>query len=261
MKKSIEDQIAASPSTRITDYFSQGFNIVFKRPLLFVGFIVMFYLISFGISMVPFGGMAFSFFLQPLLMVGCFIVADRINYQEPVEFGNFFDGFRGNMSNILVANLLMFLMLIVPIGLLVGGIVYALGVPFLQSLMAERTPDFDAFQSLPAGAIVLFLVGFIAMFYLSLSYMFVLLMAKFKDLGPWQALEASRKLVGKNFLSFIGFALLGGLVNLAGVLLLVVGVLITMPATYVALYVAFDDLVKAREDESEEEAIIDHFIA
>lgn len=261
MKKSIEEQIAASPAPRITDYYSQGFNILFKQPGMFIGFIIIFFLINFGVSLVPLGGLVFSFFFQPLLIVGCFIVADKINYQERVEFGNFFDSFRGNMSNILVTNLLMAVMYIIPMGLLVAGIILAFGLPFIQAVLEQSTPDIDSFSGFSAGAMILFLLGFIIVMYLAVSYMFALHMAKFKELGPWESLEASRKLIGKNFGSFFLFALLGGLINLAGALLLLIGLLFTIPATYIAMYVAFDDMVKAREDHNEEDAIIDHFIA
>ncbi len=260
MKKSIEESIAASPAPRITDYFSQGFNIVFKKPGFFVGFILIFFAINFGISLIPLGNYVFSFFFQPLLLVGCYVVADRINYQEDVEFSYFFDGFRNKMGNILLTNLLMVVILIVPMLLIFGGVFYAFGLSNLEALLMGRTPDYSTFSGLTGTSIALFIIGFIIFAYFGISYALALHMARFKDLSPWESLEASRKLIGKNFLSFFMFFILAFLVNLAGALLLLVGLLVTIPATYVALYIAFDDLVKAREEQDADDRIMDHFI-
>jgi uncharacterized membrane protein len=258
----IEESIAKSPSPRVTDYFSQGFNIFFKKPWLFIGFILIFFGINFGLSIIPFGGLVFSIFFQPLLMIGLYVVADRINYQEDVEFSYFFDGFRGDMGKVIVANLLMFLMFLVPLALLFGGFFSVLGFDNIVAAMSQRPQDVDpdAVANIGVAAGIMIFIAVLLIMYLGFSYTFVLHMVRFKDLSGWQALEASRKLVGKHFFSIFLFALLGAIINLAGILLLVVGLLITIPATLIATYVAFDDLVLAR-DAAAEDDIIDHFIS
>jgi hypothetical protein len=262
LKMYIEESIAKSPSPRITDYFSQGFNIFFKKPWLFVGFILIFFGINFGLSIIPFGGLVFSIFFQPLLMIGLYVVADRINYQEEVEFSYFFDGFRGDIGKVIVANLLMFLMFLVPLALLFGGFVSVLGLDNLIAAASQKPEDVDieSIANFSAGAGIMIFIGVLLIMYLGFSYTFVLHMVRFKNLSGWQALEASRKLVGKHFLSIFLFAFLGAIINLAGILLLVVGLLVTIPASLIATYVAFDDLVKARDTEAEDE-IMDHFIS
>lgn len=260
MPKPIEESIAQSKSPRISDYFSQGFNIVFKAPALFVIATVVFFVITIGLSYIPFlGSIANSLIVQPLLLMGFFIAADRINHLESIEFATFFEGFKFDVGRVIIANLLMSLLIFIPLILIVTSLFYMVGLEFFTAIFEERVEDI-VFPEISGGLALIALVGFLGVIYLSLSYMFVLHMLRFKNLGAWDSLEASRKFVGKHFGGFILFLLFAILVNMAGALLLGIGLLVTIPATYCALYVAFDDMIGARNLD-EQDKIMDHFIA
>lgn len=64
-----------------------------------------------------------------------------------------------------------------------------------------------------------------------------------KKLDFWEAMEASRKASSGHVFELVIFVLLIGLINLLGVLTCVVGLLITVPLTFVATALAYDDLV------------------
>ncbi|MDZ7370928.1 MAG: hypothetical protein ONB12_07160 [candidate division KSB1 bacterium] len=64
-----------------------------------------------------------------------------------------------------------------------------------------------------------------------------------KRLDFWQAMEASRKAVSGLGFEMTLFVILSGLVNIAGALLCLVGLLVTVPLTFAAAAVAYDDLV------------------
>jgi uncharacterized membrane protein len=57
----------------------------------------------------------------------------------------------------------------------------------------------------------------------------------------WQAMEASRKLVSRDYFGFVAFGLLLGAINFLGLMLLGVGVVITIPATSYAMTAAYLD--------------------
>jgi len=50
-------------------------------------------------------------------------------------------------------------------------------------------------------------------------------------------------LIKKDWFAFFGFFILLGLINILGFLLLGVGLLVTIPATYCAIYAAYEDIV------------------
>lgn len=79
--------------------------------------------------------------------------------------------------------------------------------------------------------------------YLAVAYTFVPLFIVFGKIEFWDGMEFSRKLVTKKWWNIFGFVLLLMLINMAGALAFLVGLLFTIPITYCAIYVAFEDIV------------------
>lgn len=89
------------------------------------------------------------------------------------------------------------------------------------------------------GAVLLLIPGI----YLAVGYTLVSLFIWFGNKDFWDAMELSRKLVTKKWFAFFGFAIVLGLINLAGIIALGVGIFVTIPATVIAMYAAYDDIV------------------
>ena len=69
-------------------------------------------------------------------------------------------------------------------------------------------------------------------------------------------------LIARNWLLFIIFMIVAGLIAASGLLLCLVGILYTAPAMTCAQFFAFSDATGILEDpENQEPDIIDHFIA
>jgi uncharacterized membrane protein len=79
--------------------------------------------------------------------------------------------------------------------------------------------------------------------YIAVSYSFAVQIAIDWELDFWEALEASRKLISKNWFSMFGFILVLTLINMAGILALGVGIIFTAPLTICTLLVAYDDIL------------------
>ncbi len=80
--------------------------------------------------------------------------------------------------------------------------------------------------------------------YLAVGYGIAVPMLLFLKLEFWDSMEASRKVIGKNFFSWLGFFIvvwLGALI--IGVLACGVGLLFTMPVAILATYCAFADVM------------------
>jgi uncharacterized membrane protein len=87
--------------------------------------------------------------------------------------------------------------------------------------------------------------------YLGVGYLFSLLFVLFGGFDFWTAMEISRKLVHTNWWKFFGFVLILLLINIGGFLCLVVGLLVTIPLTYLSVYVLFEELTIDAADEVE----------
>ena len=99
--------------------------------------------------------------------------------------------------------------------------------------------------SLVSGVLILLgcVLFLIPGLYLAVAYAFALPLVLDKKMNFWDAMEFSRKLISKNWFSFFGFMLVLALINFAGVLLLGVGLLVTIPLSVCAIAAAYADIV------------------
>jgi hypothetical protein len=117
---------------------------------------------------------------------------------------------------------------------------------------------FDGFQlfvplllaSLIVG--IFTIIGFIFLIlpgiYLAIAYLFVNHLIVVYKMEFWPAMEYSRKLVTKNWWQFFGLAIVLGLINVLGALVLGIGLLVTIPASGLAVYAAFESIVGLPEE-------------
>lgn len=107
---------------------------------------------------------------------------------------------------------------------------------------------------------VLIAIGLIALIipgiYLAVGYLFAIQMGIFGGLDPWAAMEWSRKLITRNWWRFFGLLLVLVVLNALGLLLAGIGLLFTLPYTFLVLYAVFEDLT--RDVFSEEETSTTH---
>jgi len=170
--------------------------------------------------------------------------------------------FQDNMGIFVAYTVLMILISVfaafIPFGsLLVSGPLTA-GFYIVANKISKGEPyefgtffkGFDFFvplllYSLIAGIFVA--LGLVALIvpgiYLAVAYTFAPLFVVFGKMEFWDGMEFSRKLVTRNWWNIFGFILLLFLINLAGALAFLVGLLFTIPLTSCAIYAAFEDIV------------------
>ena len=95
---------------------------------------------------------------------------------------------------------------------------------------------------LPVAGII-GIIGLIVAIYLSVSYVFAVPLIIGKKLAFWPAMEASRRLIAKQWFAMFVFILVLGLLNLAGALVLLIGLLITVPLSACAIAAAYESIV------------------
>jgi hypothetical protein len=94
------------------------------------------------------------------------------------------------------------------------------------------------------GCIFLIIPGI----YLAVSYTFACLLILDRKLDFWPAMELSRQTIQRQWFGMFGFLLLILLLNLAGALLLGLGLLFTAPWSVCAITVAYDDIFGLKAD-------------
>ena len=96
--------------------------------------------------------------------------------------------------------------------------------------------------------------------YLAVAYGFGSHLIIFGNIEFWDAMEASRKVITKNWGSLFGFAIVCAFILLGGILALGVGVFVAYPWIACASYVAFADIFKLNNEEDHEDDILDHLV-
>ncbi|MBN1482436.1 hypothetical protein EH223_10385 [candidate division KSB1 bacterium] len=97
--------------------------------------------------------------------------------------------------------------------------------------------------------IIGFIFCIIPGFIIAALYLFTPAFIVEKNLDFWEAMEASRKLVMNHLFEIVIFALILGLINFVGLLLCGIGVIFTVPLTFAAMGIAYDDLVGIEKSE------------
>lgn len=262
MNPNVKESIAQSPKPIASRYISEGFDLFGKKPGMAIVMILVQVAISIVASMVPFAGnIVNNLVLAPLFMLGFYIAFDNFRYGTP-NFNDIFAGFRDNALGAIGVNIVTVLLSIPGVALLTYGYGEIIGWENLEAASAGNQDAIDpSLMDITSGIGWLsILAGLVLMVLLMAPALFSLPMLRFKGLAPMDAVKASFSLVGKHYLSVVGFIILLGLVNFAGALMLGVGLLVTIPASYAAVYAAFDHLVGAR-GENEGDQIINHFIS
>ena len=240
--KSLSGLLANGYETNSVEYIKKGFELFKKDIGSFIGFIVIVAIAQMIVSMIPYIKGIVSTLLGPIF-VGGFIVAQKLDKNEPYTFSNFFDGSKNYVKLFLV--MLIPNLIVGAIFLIVGGWAY-FKIAFLGIKPSFSTSDLNSMlemsRSMTGYAGRASLAGIISIV-ISVLFLFSTFLVLFENFEPVKALDISRKLIGKKFFNWLGFLGLLILFNVAGAICLVVGLLVTIPSTICALYVAYEDVV------------------
>ena len=119
----------------VSSYFGKAWELVKKNLGLFVGYTLVYFLISVVLALIPFIGSIASLVISPSLMIGYYIVADKLHRNEQATFNNFFDGF-SKLGDLFLVYLVYCLFIIGGLLLLIiPGIYLAVAYAFALPLV------------------------------------------------------------------------------------------------------------------------------
>jgi hypothetical protein len=214
-------------------FISRGWELCQSNLGAFIGFTLLTAIIGFVLGLIPLVGTIASAIIGGPLNAGGLIVALKTAKQQPVQFGDFFKGFQN-------AYFVPLLLTSIVIGLLIGLFFIPMGIAIaLIDPSSQQAPN----PTLLGVLIVSMLIGLAGALYLGVSYFFAIPLVIGRRMEFWPAMETSRKIVGRKWVSFFGFALVLGLINFAGALLCGLGLLITAPLSTCAIAAAYERIV------------------
>lgn len=196
----------------IREYIRTGWQTFWQYPAAFIGFsLIIMLALAVLITVqrkIPLIGSLLAAAMTPLY-AGIYIVSAKLLQRQTCTFSDFFSGFHYFQPLVIFG--------------LIFGILGWIGQLFLHYLL------------------LFFLVSLVSLA-LRLLLIFTPFLIIDRRLGLWEAMELSLRTVTRRWPQFLGFIFLGGLLAVAGVIALGIGVLVTFPLFLCALTAAYADL-------------------
>jgi hypothetical protein len=247
------------------DYISKGFNLIGRDAGGFIGYflvIMLLYLASFFIPIV--GPLAFAV-ISPVLIIGFAHVAHRHATGRPTTFNDFFRGFDkfGELFLTALLTTLLAIAFVMPGYIMIFlGAVTATGAGALSgSDFVDPADMLGAFATIFSNGMVIagILLSLIPAAYISVVFSWSTYFVWFYDMRAWDAMQASRRMIHKQFWWMLLFLIAVGFIGVLGFFILFIGVAFTYPAMLCAQYAAFADVTGVEEESGDSADIIDHF--
>lgn len=225
-----EELIARAAPLDILGCFRRSFALWQANllPLAGVTFVVI--MATMLVGVVPIIGSIASLVLTGVFYGGLYYYYLGQMRGERREFADAFAGFTRALAPLALANLLM-----VAITL---GLFLVLLAPWIAYLVLHLKDGGEPHPLAFAGLILCVL----PIIYISVAWTFAYALVIDRGLGPWTALEVSRRVVTRQWLRVFLVLLLGSFLALLGLLGLIIGVFFTLPLFFGAVLYAYEDL-------------------
>jgi hypothetical protein len=236
----IADRLAAQAATfDLFNCLSRSFDLWKSNFLPLVGVTVLALVVQMVANMIPLVG-----FLSGLLLTGVFTGGIYYFYLgkirgEPRDVGDVFAGFTKAFVPLMLTGLVLNLISFVVLAVFFSPLLVAL---FSAGLSA--TPENFELPVLSGFAIGWMIVGFIPMIYLSVSWILAYALVIDQGLGPWTALEVSRRVISRRWFSMFFLLICASILGMLGIIGLFIGVIFTIPLFFGAIMYAYEDLCR-----------------
>lgn len=218
---------------------SRSFDLWKSNFLPLVGVTLLALIVQMVANMIPLVG-----FLSGLLLTGVFTGGIYYFYLgkirgEPRDAGDVFAGFTKAFVPLMLTGLVLNLISFIVLAVFFSPLFVA-----LFSAGLNPTPENFELPVLSGFAIGWMIVGIIPMLYLSVSWILAYALVIDQGLGPWTALEVSRRVIGRRWFSVFFLLICASILGMIGIIGLFIGVIFTIPLFFGAIMYAYEDLCR-----------------
>lgn len=221
---------------------SEGWQLVKPDYGLFILMGLLFAVITIIVSYIPYIGSFLNILISAPLLCGIYIALLMRRRGEIVTFGTMFEGFRSFLPAVLAT-------LIPSLPALILGVVIGLMVNTTAATTASGG-RFPFGQGLSAFLVISAIVVYLIVLVLQILMFFALPLIADRNLGIADAVKLSLEGATKNFGGIFVLLLLEGLLAIAGVLALCIGILFVIPIIYAANIIAYKSVFPDNNDNS-----------
>lgn len=222
-------------------WIADGFELFKKNPPIWMVLFVFYFLILFGITLIPFLGMVVPNLLQPIFIAGLMMGCRDLEKGQELEIRHLFAGFLHNTGQLLTIGALMLIggVIIAGVTMLAGGGTM-LGSVALNGMMGGEPPDVAVGAT--GSMMVALLVALALLTPLLMAYWFAPVLVFFHDIPAPQAMLLSFKASLNNLLPFTVFGTIAFFLMFIGMIPFGLGMLVVMPLILITIYTSYKDV-------------------
>ncbi|ALP52596.1 hypothetical protein Tel_05225 [Candidatus Tenderia electrophaga] len=216
-------------------WFKEGYFYFKQSAGLWVGAIVVFWVIVMVLSLIPLVSILVNLIMP--VFVGGFMLACYKQFQgEGFSLGDVFAGFKTNLGGLLAVGGLYLLGMIVVIAVFMGLMFAQVGGP---GNIAAIAPESGIPVSMPLPMALIFLVMLALMIPLMAAYWFAPALVMLNELSAVQAMRLSLKGCLRNWLAFLLYGLIGLVFAIVATIPLALGWLVLGPVMMGSMFAAY----------------------
>ena len=227
------------PASNGWNWIAEGWTLFKASPGLWIGIIVVFIVIFFAATMVPFVGPIAQNLLMPVFMGGIVAGCQAIDAGGKLEFNHLFEGFRTTFGTLVAVGALYlagFVAILLVVMLITGAGVFAL-------FMAGGGQQPDLAQGGAAlGILLAMLIVFALMIPLVMAVWFAAPLVMFHNLGAVEAMKASFTGCLRNIVPFLVYGVVGLVLSILATIPLGLGWLVLGPVFAASVYTGYRDI-------------------
>ena len=226
------------PASHGWTWIADGWTLYKAAPFLWIGVLIVFWLMLFASALVPLlGGIAASL-LMPVLVAGLLSGCRAIDEGGELRFDHLFDGFREKAGKlVLVGALSIAAGFVVAIVVVVGVVAVALATGM----------NADALTTMgPVLALLLVLVMLALSVPIAAAMWFAPALVFLQDLDPIEAVKASFVGCLRNLVPFLVYGLAGFALAIVATIPIFLGWLVLSPVMAASVYTSYRDIYYRR---------------
>ena len=235
------DLIARAAPLDVFGTLERSFKLWTGNFFPLVGVTLLVLLAQWVAGMIPLVGILSSFLLNGVFIGGLYYYYLGKTRGEPRTVGDGFAGFSLAFVPLMLATLLT---TVITLAVMLVCCAPLIGYFFKIMMAGAAHQHIDTLPPFSPLALLGLFVGGLAVTYLSVAWIFTFPLVIDQKLGPWAAMEVSRRVVSKQWFRVFFVMLLAGILAMLGLIGLFIGVVFTMPLMFGAIIHAYESLCR-----------------
>jgi len=218
------------------DWVADGWKLFVRAPLMWIIAMVIVFIATVALALVPILGSIAVQVLQPVIGAGFIVASHSLERGGDFELEHLFAGFKKNFGNLMIVGLLFLLGGILIVGIFILFVSVTVGAALL-------TGDPNAVLSTIMGSAMMIVIGLLLVMALLVpllaAYWFAPALVIMHDVAPVTAMRESFVACFRNFVPFLVYGVVTFVLAIVAAIPFGLGYLVFVPVVIASIYVSY----------------------